>query len=83
MSSEQVTRLQRRWELDSQYPETVLKVPDTLGLAKGAISKEMHLTGREIFKVTIYLSLHVLACITMSYLWLSRNVHNVSGYCRM
>ena len=40
--------------LDKQYHKTVLKVPDVFGLPKGAISKQMQMTGRELFEVNFF-----------------------------
>ena len=37
--------------LDKQYHRTVPKVPDTFGLSKGAVSKQMEMMGRELFEV--------------------------------
>ena len=38
-------------QLDREYQETVLKVPDGLGVERGAITKEMLATHKETYKV--------------------------------
>ena len=39
--------------LDRQYHRTVLKVPDAFRLSKGVESKQMQLTGHELFQVVL------------------------------
>ena len=39
-------------ELDKEYHDTVLKVPDCFGVVKGGITKHKLLTGRDLFCVS-------------------------------
>ena len=46
-----ITAMKGTHDWDSEYQEIVLKVPDGLGVEKGAITKEMQSTGKEMYKV--------------------------------
>ena len=59
MENQQYKRIAASILLDKQYHKTVLKGPDIFGLPKGAISKQMQMTGRELFEV-IFLSIFML-----------------------
>ena len=72
MSSDQVGQFLNSRDLDRQYHKTVLKVPDTLALVKGAVLREMYLTQHELFEVKIFLWLKQLLTINLYYLFLSR-----------
>ena len=39
-------------ELTAEYHETVLKVPDCFGVAKGAVTQQMEKAGRDLFNVS-------------------------------
>ena len=39
-------------ELDQEYHDTVLKVPDCFGVAKGAVTLQMEKAGRDLFNVS-------------------------------
>ena len=72
MSSEQIGQFLNSKDLDRQYHKTVLKVPDTLGLVKGAVSREMYLTQRDLFEVKFFLWLKQRLMINLYYLLVSR-----------
>ena len=52
MSSKRQDTVPNSNDWDKQYHKTVLKVPDSLGIAQGAITREMLMTQRELFQVT-------------------------------
>ena len=74
MSSDKVTQFLNSRDLDRQYHKTVLKVPDSLGLVKGAVLREMDLTQRELFEVNNFF---VFSESYYYMLFLSRDVSGV------
>ena len=53
------TKVAARMLLDRQYHKTVLKVPDDFGIAKGCVSKEMALSGCELFRVSKFVNIAI------------------------
>ena len=39
----------------SEYQSTVLKIPDTMAVARGAMTEDMITSGKELFKVNLAL----------------------------
>ena len=66
MSETSTKRTKTSMELDQEYHDAVLKVPDGLGVAQGTVTKEMVLTDRELFTVTFS---HNFLCV-VSHLYL-------------